>query len=102
MSASSQQPISSTQIKVGTFSLGSVQYEFNGLAGCVIQRKSRATGRLVGLYQSHQAGMESDPALPWATVCETHGVLVCHSTLILAGSHLSDPQGWCEQCRSNQ
>ena len=74
-------------------------YEYNGLAGCVVQRRSRATGRLVGLYQSHQAGMESDPALPWSTVCEVHGILVCHSTLALARAHLSDPAGWCELCR---
>lgn len=53
------------------------QYDFNGLAGCVEQRKSRETGLLVGLYHAEQAGM--DPAAgAWATVCEAHGHLVSH------------------------
>ncbi len=74
------------------------EYSFNGLAGCVVQRKARQTKLLVGLYQAEQAGMESDSETPWATVCETHGSIVCHPTFQIAQSHLSDPVGWCEVC----
>lgn len=75
------------------------EYSHNGLAGCVTQRKARQTGTLVGVYQANQAGMESDPETPWATVCEEHGNLVCHPTLAFAMGHAADPQGWCEDCR---
>lgn len=75
------------------------EYSFNGLAGCVIQRVSRETGTLVGLYQADQAGMESDPETPWATVCEEHHTLVCHTTLALAKDHLGYPTNWCEGCQ---
>lgn len=75
-------------------------YNFNGLDGCVTQRKTRQTKTIVGVYQSEQAGMESDPALPWATVCETHNMIVCHPSLKTAMSHASQPQDWCEYCRA--
>jgi hypothetical protein len=73
------------------------EYSFNDLAGCVVQRKSRATGHLVGLYHAEQALLDAD-AGPWATVCEVHGHIVNHPTLALARSHLGDPTGWCESC----
>lgn len=73
------------------------EYEFNGLAGCVVQRKSRETGLLVGLYNTEQSGMDSE-AGAWATVCEIHGQIVCHETLKLASWHLGNPTGWCEVC----
>ncbi len=75
------------------------QYDHNGLAGCVEQRRNRITGFMVGVYHCVQAGMEDDPTIPWATVCEEHNMLVCHPTLALARSHAADPQGWCEDCR---
>ena len=77
-------------------------YAFNGLAGCVVQRKSRKTGTTVGIYQANQAGMESDPESPWATVCEVHHTLVCHTSLKLAFHHAPDPTGWCEDCRTEE
>jgi hypothetical protein len=75
------------------------EYDFNGLAGCVSQRKSRITKTLVGVYHGVQSGMEEDPENPWITVCEVHHNCVCHPTLALAKDHAVDPTGWCEECR---
>ncbi len=74
-------------------------YDFNGLTGCVVQRRSRRTGTLVGLYVAKQAGIDTEPALPWATVCEDHSAIVCHPSLKLARESLPEPAGWCEECR---
>jgi hypothetical protein len=75
------------------------QYGFNGITGCVVQRKSRKTGRLVGVYHGVQSGMESDPETPWVTVCEEHGMLVGHPSLRLAMGWAADPEVFCEDCR---
>lgn len=75
------------------------RYTFNNLAGCVVQRISRITKTLVGLYSSEQSGMESDPELPWSTVCEVHHTLVSHETLAAARATLPDPTNWCDDCR---
>jgi hypothetical protein len=74
------------------------EYRFNGLAGCVTQWTCRATGTLVGLYHSMQAEMESDPELPWSTVCEVHGTLVSHTNLRNA-RFTRDPTDFCDDCR---
>lgn len=72
-------------------------YAFNNLTGCVVQRRSRRTGTLVGLYAAEQAGL--DPAGgSWATVCEDHGVIANHATLDLARRHLPAVE-WCEACQ---
>jgi hypothetical protein len=76
------------------------EYSFNGLAGCVVQQKSRETGLLVGLYHAEQAHLDAEPG-PWATVCEVHGQLVNHRTLSLAKYHLANPTGWCDVCGGN-
>lgn len=76
------------------------QYAFNGLAGCVVQKRSRITGALVGVYNSEQAGLEDDPSCAWMTVCESHGTLVGHASLRLARDHSADPEGWCQFCRA--
>lgn len=79
------------------------QYDFNGLAGCVVQRKSRRTGFLVGLYAAEQAGLDSSDGVgPWSTICEEHGHIINHDTLALARSHLGDPVGWCDLCRDRE
>jgi hypothetical protein len=54
---------------------------------------------MVGVYAADEAGMECDPELPWATVCEEHSAIVCHPTLRLARDHAALPSGWCEDCR---
>lgn len=72
-------------------------YAFHSLAGCVVQRRSRRTGTLVGLYAAEQAGL--DPAGgSWATVCEDHGAIANHATLNLARTHLPAVE-WCEACQ---
>lgn len=76
-------------------------YSFDGYAGCVTRFKSRATGTLVGLYASDEAGMECDPEFPWTTVCEAHNALVSHASLSLA-MQARDPSMWCEECQSAQ
>lgn len=74
-------------------------YSHNGLAGCVQQRVAKSTGRLVGVYNGEQAGLDTDEgAAPWSTVCEEHGTVVSHSSLALARAHAAAPEGWCEDC----
>lgn len=73
-------------------------YDFNGLAGCVVQRVARNTGTRVGLYYAEQAGLDPQPG-SWTTACEEHSTMIYHSTLALARRHLPDPAGWCEDCR---
>lgn len=72
--------------------------------GCYLIRKARETRTAVGLYHAGEAGLESDPealaAAPWATVCEVHGILVCHAAKRQAISWLAEPSGWCELCRA--
>lgn len=69
-------------------------------AGLVVTRRSPKTGQLVSLYRSVEAGIEDDPATPWATLCETHTSVVCHTTRELALHHLADPTGWCQPCHA--
>jgi hypothetical protein len=71
------------------------------LAGCVSQRRSRATGTLVGIYRAAQAGLEDDPATPWCVVCEEHHTLACVETLALARAS-RDPREWCDECRDGE
>lgn len=78
---------------------GTRVYNAHGLAGCVEQRRSRATGHLVTLYHSVQSGIEMDPETPWTLVCEEHSSCVCHSSLREARGWMAEPDQWCEPCR---
>jgi len=75
-------------------------YGVDGRAGCVSLRRSRATGTTVGIYASFESGIETDSDLPWTTVCEDHGNIVCHSSLRLARDHAPHPDMWCTECQS--
>lgn len=75
------------------------QYGLDGFAGLVQKTRARSTGVEVGLYASGQADMETDPMLPWATLCEEHSTIVFHETLALAREAMPYPDGWCEECR---
>lgn len=86
-------------MKAGSTGRRPRQYSFNGLAGCVEQRRSQQTGRMVGIYHNEQAGFDAE-AGPWSTVCEPHGSICAHTTLELARAHAADPLGWCEECRT--
>lgn len=75
------------------------RYNLHGWAGLVAQHRNRASGTLIGIYHAAQAGLDDDPALPWATVCEEHSTLVLHPTLRLARYHAAVPM-WCEYCQA--
>lgn len=68
-------------------------------AGLVSYRRARSTGTHVGVYRADEAGIESDPKTPWATVCEEHAGCVCHATRALAMSWASQPESWCPTCQ---
>jgi hypothetical protein len=72
-------------------------YSAHGLAGCVQQRRCRATGLYVSIYHATQAGIATDPEHPWATVCQTHCQIAVHNTLALARRHSALPD-WCTEC----
>jgi hypothetical protein len=71
----------------------------NGVPGLVQSRKARTTGTVVGVYDSLAQGIESDPDLPWSTVCEDHGSVVSHHALRDALSWAAHSDGWCDDCR---
>lgn len=70
-------------------------------AGCLILRRSRSSGTVVGLYRADEAGLDAD-AGPFATVCEDHGGIVNHRTRSIAESHLSHPIEWCPRCQGDE
>lgn len=70
-----------------------------GVSGLVESRKNRKTGTIISVYHNGQSGLEDDEtAGKYSTVCEDHGMVVCHSTLSLARSHAAYPE-WCEVCQ---
>lgn len=62
----------------------------------------RDEGPSVGVYAAEQAGFESDPETPWATVCEEHGSILCHTRLKDAMGLASHPREWCESCAKGE
>jgi len=68
-------------------------------AGCVVLRYTRKGRRLVGLYRSLEAGIESDPATPWSNVCDAHSGVTCFETRKAAEACLSTPEEWCPMCQ---
>lgn len=79
----------------------SIPHQFNGLAGCVTQRRNRQTGHTVSLYHAEQAGLDPS-AGAWVTTCEEHGQMLAHPRRGLAERHLSDPAGWCSKCQASR
>jgi hypothetical protein len=67
--------------------------------GCLALRRNRESGTVVGLYLANEAGIESDPRLRYATVCETHDTVVCHERKTDAAYWLRHPKTWCEFCQ---
>jgi hypothetical protein len=68
-------------------------------AGLVSYHRARSTGTQVGVYKANEAGMEDDPATPWATVCEPHAGVVCHTTRADAMAAAPYPNQWCPTCQ---
>ncbi len=73
------------------------RYITQNYAGVVESRRRRLSGTVVTIYRSLEAGIESDPDLPYSTVCEDHGVITCHPTLAQARRH-APVAGGCEVC----
>ena len=87
-----------SQSNRGEFSAEELAVEASNRAGCVQLRYCRDTGFLVGVYRSAEAGIEADPASPWTTLCEKHGLCCCHPNKRLALSHAAMPE-WCAECQ---
>lgn len=83
----------------GRLSAAGLKAEAATRPGCVRLAYARSTGLLVGLYRAHEAGIESDEETPWATVCEEHGGVVCHTTRKLAEGWMVEPETWCPVCQ---
>ena len=66
--------------------------------GLVRLSRARSTGTEVGLYRAAEAGLDPEGG-PWATVCEAHSAVVNHATRRDAQGWMSQPEGWCEDCR---
>lgn len=73
-----------------------------GWAGYRSARISPQTGTLVVVVDAAAAGIEDDPAIRWATLCDDHDGVVCHPTRALAESNASDPAGWCDGCAAGE
>jgi hypothetical protein len=61
--------------------------------------KARSTGTEIQLYRGVY---ETDPGLPWSTVCAEHGGIVSHETKAQAVSWMPQPEGWCPGCRGDE
>lgn len=70
-------------------------------AGAVVSRRCHATGTTVTLYDGEAANLDTDGGR-WSTVCEDHGIVICHLTRAAAEAHLSHPDEWCEVCLGNE
>lgn len=86
-------------------------YNTDGVAGLIITRRNRYTGFDVSIYHNEQAGMDCGCGISlsqtgkhnehhdsFSTVCEEHGQICSHRTLMLARAHLALP-AWCEVCQ---
>jgi len=69
-------------------------------AGRFATGRARSTGTLVGLYRADLAGIDTDPELPWFTVCEDHSALVGHGSRAAARDAMLHPESWCGDCRT--
>jgi hypothetical protein len=66
-------------------------------AGLRYWAKARSTGTQVSIYRADQAGLDDDNGkMPYSTVCETHGTVICHESLKMARSHVAQPEHWCD------
>ena len=57
--------------------------------------RARSTKALIILYYQ----LDSDPSIPWMTVCDTHGYCMGHSTRRDAEAWMVEPEMWCDGCR---
>ena len=65
-------------------------------AGYLAARRNAVTGAVYVLYDGGLAAMDTTDGR-WQTVCETHSVIMSHSSQKMARWHL--PTGdWCSEC----
>lgn len=77
-----------------------LEMERGGRAGCISLRFCRrGAGPLTGVYRNAEAGLESDPDLPWSVVCEKHHTLICTTSRAMAESTSTDTRNFCDDCR---
>ena len=70
-------------------------------AGHVAHHRARETGGLVVLVRSLDAGIEADPSLPYAVVCDRHATCVCGKRREMTEA-MAHPTVWCEGCREGE
>lgn len=73
------------------------EYDFNNHVGCVIQRRSRQTGLLYGVY--HGVRSDLDVNAKRITLCEKHSTTAPSDALNSAKQITTSPVDWCEKCR---
>ena len=73
------------------------QYKFDGFAGCVRRWVNRA-GKLVGVYHSEQAGIDT---YGWSVVCEKHHTVNITTSLRVALHVAADTHLWCGPCQED-
>lgn len=76
-----------------------IRVEATGHAGLIHRARSRQTKTVVGIYRAAEAGIDTDPDLPYAVVCEDHATCLSVATLSHARATASDPGNWCDDCR---
>jgi hypothetical protein len=75
--------------------------------GFVEQRKSRATGKRISIYETYEAGIDAEPDMVdgqdynrYSVVCEAHGsIMQGGPTLAAARKHAADSAEWCSVCQ---
>lgn len=71
-------------------------YVLDGVAG-LVERRRRATGVQVGVYNAQQARLDEEGGA-WYCICEAHGSCLAHRSLKMARYHAVTPEEWCESC----
>lgn len=70
-----------------------------GEAGYVAERMNPwIPGKKVVIYRAAEQGIESDPSLPWAVVCDAHSTVICDTSERGARLSMKRPDNFCERC----
>jgi hypothetical protein len=77
--------------------LGIWPHEAAGLRALRKPNGARGFGRLVGVYNSAEAYLDTDGG-PWTAVCEIHSMTCAADTLAEAMDFAARSEDWCEEC----
>ena len=70
--------------------------------GYRIARRTGPGRSRVTVYDAAESGIEEDPTIPWAVVCEAHGACVCAESRTSAEAIMrSGSVVFCDQCRES-